>query len=864
MFNINIFNLMKNIFLNLFLFLSLSSLLYADITDLGLHFHHKSDAEYKKMRRKYINFIHSPDTNFNWRIVEQENRRWRQDNINNRFNLPLKKISGDILSGQLADGNITGYWKERGSNNQAGRTHTSDIDFERNYIYTASAGGNIWRKNIGKDNWECLNNNFKINNIVMLKIIKIGNVNRILVACKNAKFVYYSDDECKTWHFSKGLTDKEVTNKRCMRGVINSNGTIYTLFGNTTSSMILKSTDKGESFETIKTINTNVSTIDIWTSVYETTDLYCLVKNTLYRIDNLENSEKISEIALLSQKAIRKIMLSGSKHQNKLTLGVALYRGDSTFFVTSQDEGSTWTDRGKVYEYPFMENSFAVSSVDGNVLYFGGVEFYYNGGGKQWIRQNKWTEYYTIYGGNEVTNLHADIPGINSIIDPAGNEYLLINTDGGTYESRNYLQDITNISLTNLNISQYYSTYTEEADESVIYAGSQDQGLQVSQGTENSIDFKQVISGDYAHICSSDSGNTIWTVYPYMLMNYSDIKTDKTTHMRYKPKNSNNMIWLPPIAPLNNSSQVYMAASDETTGAPQIQKVTNLGSGKSSVQAIITLNEFAKAYNPITALATNPHEENSFYFMTHQGMFHKVIDQEIVFEKALPQTKGHYLSGNKILVSKLNPKRIIIAGSSYYSDGVVVTNDGGQTFESMIQGLPKTTVIDIAQTPDEKYYFAATASGPFVYVVANKRWYEMALPNSPDQTFWSVQYLPQNKIVRFGTYGRGIWDFNIESFKSIENKVSLSGNFTLKALPNPIQLEKKQCKLVFNLPQESSCNIRCYDALGNLIQEDLNLFFNAGENQFTYVLNHNNLSKGCYLIFLQTDYYTNFVKLIID
>ncbi|MPN07364.1 hypothetical protein SDC9_154630 [bioreactor metagenome] len=182
----------------------------------------------------------------------------------------------------------------------------------------------------------------------------------------------------------------------------------------------------------------------------------------------------------------------------------------------------------------------------------------------------------------------------------------------------------------------------------------------------------------------------------------------------------------------------------------------------------------------------------------------------------------------------------------------------------MTEGLPKTTVIDITQTPDEKYYFAATSSGAYVYVVENKRWYEMAMPDSPDQTFWSVQYLPQSKTARFGTYGRGIWDFNIESFNSIDDNVTLPQNFVINAYPNPAKITDDFLNLKFTLKSTSYCDIRCYDAIGNLIKEDVNLLFEAGENQINYNLDEIKLSKGYYLIFIQTKDYCSFVKVVIE
>ena len=35
--------------------------------------------------------------------------------------------------------------------------------------------------------------------------------------------------------------------------------------------------------------------------------------------------------------------------------------------------------------------------------------------------------------------------------------------------------------------------------------------------------------------------------------------------------------------------------------------------------------------------------------------------------------------------------------------------------------------------------------------------------SAPDQVYWTVEYIEELNTVRFGTYGRGIWDFVMEN-----------------------------------------------------------------------------------------------------
>ena len=67
--------------------------------------------------------------------------------------------------------------------------------------------------------------------------------------------------------------------------------------------------------------------------------------------------------------------------------------------------------------------------------------------------------------------------------------------------------------------------------------------------------------------------------------------------------------------------------------------------------------------------------------------------------------------------------------------------------------------------------FAATSVGPYMYSNETGTWEDMSGEYAPDQTYWTVDYIPQIHTVRFGTYGRGIWDYTFDY-----NPVTLPGD----------------------------------------------------------------------------------------
>ena len=64
--------------------------------------------------------------------------------------------------------------------------------------------------------------------------------------------------------------------------------------------------------------------------------------------------------------------------------------------------------------------------------------------------------------------------------------------------------------------------------------------------------------------------------------------------------------------------------------------------------------------------------------------------------------------------------------------------------------------------PDESIIFAATEIGPYAYSFDYGSWVSISGDDAPDQVYWSVEYIDEINTVRYGTYGRGIWDYKFD------------------------------------------------------------------------------------------------------
>jgi hypothetical protein len=150
---------------------------------------------------------------------------------------------------------------------------------------------------------------------------------------------------------------------------------------------------------------------------------------------------------------------------------------------------------------------------------------------------------------------------------------------------------------------------------------------------------------------------------------------------------------------------------------------------------------------------------------TSNGKFYRSTNGGSTWNQATGFTgpSGFWLYGSSILASTQDEDLVWFAGSGYSNPPVWKSTDGGQTFTDMSDGLPATLVQEIAANTNETLLFAATEVGPYLYIACKNKWYPLTGTTTPLQQYYSVEYVPGENIVRFATYGRGIWDFDIET-----------------------------------------------------------------------------------------------------
>ena len=401
-----------------------------------------------------------------------------------------------------------------------------------------------------------------------------------------------------------------------------------------------------------------------------------------------------------------------------------------------------------------------------------------------------------------------------------GTPFTVVCNHGGVSQSFDYGNTFENIGLISLNISQYYSVATHPTKTEFVFAGAQDQGFQrgkVFGDDEASLD--QVVSGDYGHIVFSGEEDNMWTVYPWGSVSYYSNPLIQGPTAGWTIPDDNNSAWIPPLVAHPDKTQNSIFIAGGSLNSEDASHLVRLDIGPDG-QIIPSEfdHDFSEFGGDLSAIGFNYFDNNQIYTLTSNGISYKSIDGGESFErKDFGFPGGHYLYGACIKPSKIDPNVIYISGSGYSNPGVFKSTDAGETYLPMANGLPSTMVFCIAPNEDESLIFAATETGPFVYVRDLDEWFDLSGVGTPNQTYWSVEYLEESKTARFGTYGRGIWDFDVEEnlVSTIDDIQYASSSF--QTFPNPFT-----DKLIITSDYTDLTSVSIIDQQGRVVRKFTN------------------------------------------
>ncbi len=746
-------------------------------------------------KASWIEAIHSCAPHSNWREIEAKNSY-----------LSYKQQSQQRTKSRVTIANtITGEWEERGSNNQAGSILRTAYDSREQRLYALADGGSIWSGNaynirVGENlDWSVFEDNLRFTKRFLEVVYPTEDNTRLIAAI--AGIPHYKNG-VGLWQKADGFGEVnslvQIKNQIC----INDGKDILFLAKKKHNEKVrlYHSDDHGYSYTMIREFNT-YEIEDIAIDGYKEEDSYYLIEKAsphrckIWRGNN-------SSLQLLT--ADSPVGLSSYGYANIKASQSDLYVIDgNNNLKKSSNAGASWQQMASLPPDTYTwKGGLFISKADPNTMIVCGVNALISkDAGRNWSKINDWEEYYA----DVQHKLHADIMHIEEY-DAGDYSMIAICNHGGISTSIDGGEIFNNIATYGLNVSQYYSVKTYPRDNNYIFAGSQDQGIQrtflIEEGESY---FDQTFSGDFGHLEYTNEGKSLWAVFPGGEIIYYD-----NPLLQREPKHtfsleSFSQIWLPPIASNPNVQDgIIMGGGSilrNQSGSFLIRREVEGNIARPPVQ--LPYN-FAIHGGYISDIAYHPNNPNIIYVITSNGKFFISEDAGGNFrlsESGL--TEANYLYGHKILCSDIDPDVIYISGSGYDNAPVYISEDGGQSFSPFAEGLPATTVFDMDMTSAENFIYAATAAGPYVYIRKLGEWYPMTKSNAPNQEYWSVEVL-DDQIVRYGTFGRGIWDFDILSIVSSEDQIKED----ITIYPNPTtdfirvnNTDKSSAKIINNRGQ---------------------------------------------------------------
>lgn len=781
---------------------------------------------YEERRDAYFDLIHSSSENVNWRAINALNFQKLEEQ--------RAALKGYRIVETFADGNLEGEWKERGSVDVPGSNRICDYDPNTDDIYVISDGGTLWKGNLNGETWTPLNDDIQFGRDILKVVSLPGGGVRIITA--NGYSLRYSDDQGETWTNCSGIVGSNGSGIKMVQ-LNDAQQTLVYLYNRisvvdgSSLNKVAFSTDHGLTFYPL----TDLSSGNRFASMHAAHN-----SPAAYILDNNDAVYKFEEgvystvSAGLGLDGTSRCMIQANEAGGMLTLYILM---DNSTLYKSTDSGVTFDLVGDLATGSW-DVGFRVSIDDPDKLYYGEVNTYRSfDGGETWDLVSEWWEYY----GDVANKIHADIMAIEPFKTNTGDEFTIIPNHGGVYVSYDNLITMENISMQDLNTGQFYDVLTDPYDASLIYGGTQDQGFQRTLTGDSPLpsSFQQVISGDYGEMQFTNNGQEIWIQYPGAWFQlYPNAATDGTYTYEFDLAGEDmpNVNWIVPTgaAPHLSDNFIYVGGGS-LDGGPGSYLVKLKYTGSEIVASQYDFDFRAASGASISAIETTPLNDQLIYVVTENGRFFYSLDggESFTMTDDYIGPSGGWIYTADIYASRTTPGLVFVGGSGYAGNAVYMSVDSAKTFVPLTGDMPNTMAHELTMDPAEKFLFAATDAGPYVYSIDLEEWYNMSGISAPLQQYISCEFIPSTHTVRFATWGRGIWDFNLTTLAGTSSY--LAGKNPFSVYPNPVKGDQ------LTVQSEEIGVISLYTINGKLIASE-------NVNKTSQTFNVAELPNGIYLL----------------
>jgi hypothetical protein len=608
---------------------------------------------------------------------------------------------------------------------------------------------------------------------------------------------------------------------------------------------VFRSTDKGTSFSVFFTIGTAKADqarmyTPRWAKQPNAMDVYMAVDKRLFKLNAAKTTFDVINSALPTG---GKIGLGGDSRKLWLTIGRKWYNSTNAGVNFTYQVTKDWyySDESEGLHPQYRPG---VNPEDPNV-FIGGATFpisAHNGGTMQNNDAKSYWGYYQNAVGNDQKvriNYHPDIQGSQFFYDKKGKLYSLRSTDGGVFVSYNEWQKTSfpdaasiqnnvfyNITLYDIPTQETYRGGFIYGSQSISHltTGTQDQGWQNTRAvapTNNMFSWDQVGGGD-GPCCITGDGKIGWSynyqgtgefkrIQLYNGTTYKGLSGTASTATNFTFTGAT--YFTPAVGDWNNGNRIWVLG----------QTLRRIEYNTSTAQTTALEKNLNGTSNYLQGIAQSKVDANLIFAMQGGTVF-KSTDRgtnwtQIAAQSATGMTASTENRGMG-WASPVDKNLILFASQSGSAVKTVFSKNGGTSWTNVTGSganlFPSAEVNGMAGNAAGSLVFASTSMGPYVFVVNEEKWYPLAVGDDVP-VFWGqivhcMKYGNQ-EIVRFSTWGQGIWDFELDMTTGIDKQIA--EQYILDIYPNPA---REQIFVRSSIGSADNAFIHIYDASGRSVK----------------------------------------------
>jgi photosystem II stability/assembly factor-like uncharacterized protein len=424
----------------------------------------------------------------------------------------------------------------------------------------------------------------------------------------------------------------------------------------------------------------------------------------------------------------------------------------------------------------------------------------------------------TTNGGgswSSVTPPHVDMHALEW--DAVGQ--LIVGDDGGVHRTGNLGGSWEALNW-GLGCIQFYAGLSlSPADLDFVYGGTQDNGT----------NYRAEPTQLWTHILGGDGGYTgVRPQHPnYVFAEWQGTgNLYRSTNYGYSLNwsgsgisSSDRNCFLPPFAinPQNDAQMLY--------GTHRVYYSGNSGSSWTARSGDLTTGTGA-----IRCLVLAPSNPQVAFVVTNDGNVQVSTDFGSTWTLSLTGVPGWPRTTRQVAVHPDDEERAILGVSYFDTDQILLTDDGGETWNSVDGDLPDLPVntVAIAARGGSEVFYAGTDTGVYVSTDSGTHWTRMGgeLPNVP---VIDLLVEPDNRRLVAGTQGRGAWrisvfdtgDFNGDAVVDLADYVAFKEClFGPDAVPAPTPpITSAECLETFDADADDDVDLGDFETFQERFEE---------------------------------------------